>query len=394
MSEVNVCFASDDRYSKYMYTAMLSLLLNTKAFVHFFIFDGGIREANRKILAGLAGKYQCSVEIVEFPEKLRNMFPDTEKHLSAAIYYRLYAATFIPSAERLIYIDCDTLVVGDIEKLYNTDLKGMCIAAVPDGNAKKHTERLKLERYINSGVLLMDLKAFREQHIEDEFTAYIRKYSPMIPAFPKLVKELITDPESLAEFEVLQERAESHEDGADEVREKVGSFIKACDSRFGLGEAKVKELTESLFEYTDGLDHLDFPDQDVINCVLKDRTLYLDKSWNVQTIGRHRSYIAGFDKPESEKNIIHYIVRKPWRYHCHSPYQGLWFSYFAKTPWKLEALYWYVIRLIKFFYYRRDVGADEVWYRILGVNAIKCRTESDADGHEHVAERRLFGIKI
>ena len=29
MSEVNVCFASDDRYSKYMYTAMLSLLLNT-----------------------------------------------------------------------------------------------------------------------------------------------------------------------------------------------------------------------------------------------------------------------------------------------------------------------------------------------------------------------------
>ena len=60
----------------------------------------------------------------------------------------------------------------------------------------------------------------------------------------------------------------------------------------------------------------------------------------------------------------------------------------------LQALYWYVIRLIKFFYYRRDVGADEVWYRILGVNAIKCRTESDADGHEHVAERRLFGIKI
>ena len=42
----------------------------------------------------------------------------------------------------------------------------------------------------------------------------------------------------------------------------------------------------------------------------------------------------------------------------------------------------------------RDVGADELWYRILGVNAIKCRTESDADGHEHVAERRLFGIKI
>ena len=122
--------------------------------------------------------------------------------------------------------------------------------------------------------------------------------------------------------------------------------------------------------------------------------MYLDKSWNVQTIGRHRSYIAGFDRPESEKNIIHYIVRKPWRYHCHSPYQGLWFSYFAKTPWKLEALYWYVICLIKFFYYRRDVGADEVWYRILGVNAIKCRTESDADGHEHVAERRLFGIKI
>ena len=394
MSEVNVCFASDDRYSKYMYTAMLSLLLNTKAFVHFFIFDGGIRAENRKVLAGLAGKHHCSVEIVEFPEKLRNMFPGTDKHLSEAIYYRLYAATFIPQADRLVYIDCDTLVVGDIEKLYNTDLKGNCIAAVPDGNAKKHIERLKVERYINSGVLLMDLAAFRAQHIEDEFTAYIREYSAKIAAFPKLLMECVTDPASLQEFDALRKRAESHADKAEAVREKVGNFIRACDQKYGLGETKVKELLERLLDYTDGLDHLDFPDQDVINCVLRDRTLYLDKSWNVQTIGRHRSYIAGFDKPESEKNIIHYIVRKPWRYHCHSPYQGLWFSYFAKTPWKLEALYWYVICLIKFFYYRRDVGADEVWYRILGGNAIKCRTESDADGHEHVAERRLFGIKI
>ena len=239
----------------------------------------------------------------------------------------------------------------------------MCIAAVPDGNAKKHTERLKLERYINSGVLLMDLKAFREQRVEDEFTAYIRDYSAKINAFPKLVRKYITDPERLAEFAALEARAESHEDGA---LKKIGNFISACDNKSGLGDAKVKELTEGLLEYSDGLDHLDFPDQDVINCVLKDRTLYLDKSWNVQTIGRHRSYIAGFDKPESEKNIIQ----------------------------KLQALYWYVIRLIKFFYYRRDVGADELWYRILGVDAIKCRTEKDADGHEHVVERRLFGIRL
>lgn len=394
MSEVNVCFASDDRYSKYLYTAMLSLLLNTKAFVHFFIFDGGISEKSKRILAGLAEKHQCSVETVVFPEKLRTLFPATDKHLSEATFYRLYAATFIPQADRLVYIDCDTLIVGDIEKLYNTDLKGNCIAAVPDGNGARHGKRLKVEHYINAGVLLMDLAAFRAQHVEDEFTAYIRKYTHESQVFPEMIGKCITDPESLAEFRILRERAESNADKSDKVREKVGSFIRDCDRKFGLGEARVSELVENLKIYTDALDHLDFKDQDVLNYVLRDRTLYLDKSWNVQTIGRHRSFAAGFDKPESEKNIIHYIVRKPWRYHCHSPYQGLWFSYFAKTPWKIEALYWYVICLIKFFYYRRDVGADEVWYRILGVNAIKCRTEADADGHEHVTERRLFGIRI
>ena len=150
----------------------------------------------------------------------------------------------------------------------------------------------------------MDLAAFRAQHIEDEFTAYIREYSAKIAAFPKLLMECVTDPASLQEFDALRKRAESHADKAEAVREKVGNFIRACDQKYGLGETKVKELLERLLDYTDGLDHLDFPDQDVINCVLRDRTLYLDKSWNVQTIGRHRSYIAGFDRPESEKNII------------------------------------------------------------------------------------------
>lgn len=319
-TSVNVSLASDDKYCKYMATAMLSMLENTKAKINFFIFDAGIRQCVKDKIAGMLKKYNSTIKYVTLDEKTLSLMPPTGSHLTMAIYYRLFAASLIPEADRLIYTDCDTLCLGDIAELYNTDLDGNIMGGVLDGQSSNHANRLGTERYFNSGVLVMDLKAMREQNIEQQFLDYIEKYH---------------------------------------------------------GDPRM----------------MDFPDQDVINYVLHNRIAILDPSWNTQTIGIRRSFKAGFDDQATKKNIIHYIVRKPWRYHCRSPFQSLWYKYFAKTPWRIGCIKWPFVKLIKFFFYKRTVSADECRISVLGIDWIKQKFAIEPDGHEYMTTTFL-GIKI
>ena len=69
------------------------------------------------------------------------------------VYARLFIPKYLPDVDRVIYLDADTLVMSSLHELYETDLKGnllgMNMGVVP-------------EYGFNSGVILMDLKALRE----------------------------------------------------------------------------------------------------------------------------------------------------------------------------------------------------------------------------------------
>ncbi|MBR4486108.1 hypothetical protein IKS57_01895, partial [bacterium] len=67
------------------------------------------------------------------------------------------------------YIDTDTIINGNIEELWNIDLKDNVIAGVHEGGEwNKHLNTYGMnDTYINSGVLLMNLKAIREEKLDD-----------------------------------------------------------------------------------------------------------------------------------------------------------------------------------------------------------------------------------
>lgn len=67
--------------------------------------------------------------------------------------------TKILDEDKVLYIDVDTIVDGDISELWNLNLSGSCIAG--------KYESWKVD-YINSGVLIMDLKQIREQKLDEK----------------------------------------------------------------------------------------------------------------------------------------------------------------------------------------------------------------------------------
>lgn len=106
-------------------------------------------------------------------------------YFTLTIYFRLFIPAMFPQYDKGIYIDSDVVLTDDIAKLFDIDIGdnfiGACndlsIADIPPLVA--YTENavgVKKEEYINSGVLLMNLKKLREYNFEGHFLDLLNTY--------------------------------------------------------------------------------------------------------------------------------------------------------------------------------------------------------------------------
>lgn len=63
--------------------------------------------------------------------------------------------------ERILYVDADTLVRSDLRELWNVDLQGKTLGAVPDIGFPMGHPGVAKALYFNAGVLMMDLAKLR-----------------------------------------------------------------------------------------------------------------------------------------------------------------------------------------------------------------------------------------
>ena len=106
-------------------------------------------------------------------------------YFTLTIYFRLFIPSMFPQYDKGIYIDSDVVLTDDIAKLFDIDIGenyiGACndlsIADIPPLVA--YTEKavgVNAKEYINSGLLLMNLKKMRDDDLEGHFLALLNKY--------------------------------------------------------------------------------------------------------------------------------------------------------------------------------------------------------------------------
>lgn len=102
-----------------------------------------------------------------------------------SIFYRLFIPELFPQYDKAIYINSDTIVNDDIAKLYNNELGDNLFGACTDSSIQYVVEMVKYikdvlaldpKKYINSGMLVMNCKAFRDEHFIDHFMDLLEKY--------------------------------------------------------------------------------------------------------------------------------------------------------------------------------------------------------------------------
>jgi lipopolysaccharide biosynthesis glycosyltransferase len=94
-------------------------------------------------------------------------------------YCRLFLGSILPKeVERVLYLDCDTLCHGDLQELWDMDLQSCYCGAVTDAVGEHYYELFNMSKtshYCNSGIVLFDLKRWREGKMENKVADYVRE---------------------------------------------------------------------------------------------------------------------------------------------------------------------------------------------------------------------------
>lgn len=170
---INIVFACDSNYAQHATVAMMSILKNTAdpARVVFYLLDDRIDPAVKRKMRASVEQAHAAIHFCEVAaEQFASFFVSGQ--LSRAAYFRLEMGRLLPrTVGKVLYLDCDLLVLDDIAELWQYDMKGHPLAAVMDlGIMASHKDwRGKQEQlgfsaddlYFNSGVLMVDLAAWR-----------------------------------------------------------------------------------------------------------------------------------------------------------------------------------------------------------------------------------------
>lgn len=167
---VHIAYAADNNYAKLAGISILSLLENNKTVSELIIhiFDDGISAENKDKLHSIATKYGRQIHFYDVGAKLSELKRQGVTGYGCTInigmtaYSRLFAHDILPpSVTRILYFDCDTMINGNIEPLYLTDMGncsvGMSIDCIRN-EYKKYINYPLDKPYYNSGVMVMDLQ--------------------------------------------------------------------------------------------------------------------------------------------------------------------------------------------------------------------------------------------
>lgn len=167
MKDMHIAFCCDDGYIIPASITLESLLKNNRdrrIIAHTFTDD--LNETSIARLKDLLKKYQGELVTHGLPKEAMEIIknaPLAWEYLSAASYYRLMLPYVVDlSVEKILYLDCDVMVRKSLDEYYDCDLEWKYIAGSHDIEEEQHKERLQLPIYMNSGVVVMNVKNIRK----------------------------------------------------------------------------------------------------------------------------------------------------------------------------------------------------------------------------------------
>lgn len=164
--KINIAFCINDKYSDNVGVVITSILENHKNdFFKFYIFSSDFSQKSYQKLNKLHKRYSnFEIKIINVDASLFKNLRSTIEYISIETYYRYIIPDLLLEEDKILYLDADLIVNKDIKSFYITNLNDNYLAGVHDLwiESIDYAKELNLSQYINTGVLLMNLKQMRK----------------------------------------------------------------------------------------------------------------------------------------------------------------------------------------------------------------------------------------
>lgn len=289
---ISICFASDNNYAPYLAVTIKSLIENADKNKNYeiYILNDNIETLNKNRMLEFSSD-NIYIKFIEINKYIKSTVKNNFYiwgHFSNSIYSRFFIPRIFKHFEKILYLDCDIIILDDIAKLYNSKfLNNQLLLAAHDTimrlnilknddyweNHLKNILQIKnINNYFQSGVLLLNIKNCIKYNFEE-----------------KCINTLI----------------------------KIGKPI--------------------------------YPDQDVLNSAWQENFGFIDLSWNVEwcipiyylkeEIEFFEKNIYSFYEVYHNPKIMHYCGHeKPWT-NPNYPKSNLWWKYAKMTDFYEEIIY-------------------------------------------------------
>ncbi len=172
---LNIVFSSDNNYVPHLAATMASILINSnkEEKFNFYILTSGINEDYKQKLTKLKKLKDFNIAFIAIDRNDFNMCPISDgcEHISINAYYRFLIPQLFKHLEKVLYLDCDVIVKKSLKSFFETDITNYYAAAVEDMAPCVEycgvKEKLAVNKYFNSGVMLFNITKMNEDNIVD-----------------------------------------------------------------------------------------------------------------------------------------------------------------------------------------------------------------------------------
>lgn len=186
---IPVFYACDDNFVKYTIVSLKSMMENASKEYQYriHILNTNICEEMKHAVSDMADENFeiCFEDVTDYLRSINDKLP-LRDYYSKTTYFRMFIAEMFPEYEKAIYIDSDTIMLGDISELYLEELGDAYVGAAHEqvmiqvdtyGEYVEKVLGIERNNYFNAGLLVINCNQFRENKVLDQFIELLHVYN-------------------------------------------------------------------------------------------------------------------------------------------------------------------------------------------------------------------------
>ena len=164
----SICFCINNNYVKHCCVTISSILNHNPYFFDFHVLSSDITDESKQLLSEVSKPSRITFHEVDI-KKFKNLKLNID-HTSIETYFRYLIPIMLPEVDKILYLDVDTIIRGDISELFETDIENYYVAGALDTYIESIAHKRSInfpesDLYVNAGVLLLNLKKLRSDNI-------------------------------------------------------------------------------------------------------------------------------------------------------------------------------------------------------------------------------------